>query len=103
MGTKKVKIRKNGMVANSDARFTRKKSADDRVKWESSNKSGPWIVQFGFTGSPFSKTSFKVPKDGGSVESGPIGNGPSGETKYTYCVKDDYGNLVDDPDIIIER
>ena len=103
MGTKKVKIRKNGMVANSDARFKRKKSADDRVNGNHRTTVVHGLSSLASQAARFPKTSFTVPKDGGSVESGPIGKGPAGETKYTYCVKDANGNLVDDPDIIIER
>jgi len=94
MASKNVNIKKNGMVANSHARITAKISTNDKV--------GPSTIQFGFTGSPFDDATYTVPA-GDSKESSYIRSDAIEGKKYTYCVKDGNDDMVDDPDIIIER
>ena|SRR5262245_54647684 len=102
MPPKTININPNGMIANADARTGIKKVDNDTVTWRANGGKGPWTIVF-LTTSPFgTTTSFPVPQ-GGTVNSGPITvNFPGTPVKFRYEVQDANGNVVDDPDVILE-
>ena len=101
MPQKTININPNGMIANADARTGVKKSDNDTVTWRANGQKGPWKIVF-LTTSPFGTGTFDVPQ-GGTKDSGPITATYNGvPIKFRYEVQDANGQVVDDPDVILE-
>ena len=105
MPTRYITIKANGRVKNGNARIDLSQSSDT-IRWKTASGNGPWKVVFdannpGSGNRPFGANTFNVPNGGQSPSTGRPVNGVINE-RYKYSVRDGAGNIVDDPDIIIE-
>lgn len=109
MAHQTVNINSQGRVKNSDARVGVIQGSTDTVTWRTTPNDGPWTIVFDSAhnpskGYPLDRPSYTVPQTttGGSVTSGKVDSGATKGQYYKYVVKDKNGNVVDDPDIVIE-
>ena len=96
-----VRIQTDGTVKNGHRTVHVKRSLGEAVLFIAKGQSGPWKVVFDKPeGTPFTGTTFMVPK--GSFKSSGAPDPGAPLRSYRYSVYDENDRLKDDPDVDIE-
>jgi len=100
---KTVLIDVSGVVVPSDRIVRVSKGNSEEVRWIAQGNGGPWRITFDKTssGSPFSATTFDVPKAGTRTTAGGPLAGVVGAS-YQYNVRDPGNKNTDDPDVDVD-
>ena len=99
---KPININPNGMIKDQDCRVRASKSGGDTISFKANGNGGPWTIDFADAASPLFNPGppYVVPAGpNGTLTLTPVGS----SAKHTYQVKNAAGQVVDDPDVIIEN